>query len=89
MYSDLSIFLDVFRCRSDGYIRGSKIALVEHTHLVRIKRPNDCMEHTTVVEKDQVIFMPFQRRKISMLVYKQNEWNLPVMGIDELRTKID
>jgi hypothetical protein len=47
--------------RSRGFIRRGKIALMERAHLIRLKRTNDGVQHATVVEQDEVFFLPVVR----------------------------
>ena len=47
--------------RSDRIIRRSKIALMERAHLVRLERTNDGVQHATIVEQDEVLFLPVVR----------------------------
>jgi hypothetical protein len=51
----------VLRRRSDRIIRRSKIALMESAHLVRLKRTNDSVQHATIMEQDEVLFLPVVR----------------------------
>jgi len=48
----------VLRRRSDRIIRRSKIALMERAHLVRLKRTNDSVQHATIMEQDEILFLP-------------------------------
>ena len=34
---------------------------MERAYLVRLKRANDSMEHTTIMEQDKVLFLPIVR----------------------------
>jgi len=34
---------------------------MERAHLVRLKRANDSVQHTTIVEQDEVLFLPVVR----------------------------
>ena len=51
----------VLRRGSDRIIRSSKIALVEHAHLVRLERTNDGVQHAAIMEQDEVFFLPVVR----------------------------
>ena len=46
---------------SHRIIRRSKIALMEHAHLVRLKCANDSVQHATIMEQDKVLFLPVVR----------------------------
>src|SRR5712671_827224 len=43
---------------SRGFIQCGKIALVEHPHLVRLKRSDGAVQQATIVEQDKVLFFP-------------------------------
>jgi hypothetical protein len=34
---------------------------MERAHLVRLKRTNDSMQHATIMEQDEVLFLPVVR----------------------------
>ena len=34
---------------------------MERAYLVRLKRANDSMQHTTIMEQDKVLFLPIVR----------------------------
>ena len=34
---------------------------MEHAHLVRLKRTNDSVQHATIMEQDEVLFLPVVR----------------------------
>jgi hypothetical protein len=67
------ILFHILRCRSYGFIRRGKVALMERAYLVRLKRANDCVKHATIMEQDQVLFFPVMR--IDQLAKKgKQEW---------------
>jgi hypothetical protein len=46
---------------------------MERAYLVRLKRANDCVKHATIMEQDQVLFLPVMR--IDQLAKKgKQEW---------------
>jgi hypothetical protein len=46
---------------SHRIIRRSKIALMESTHLIRLKCANDSVQHATVMEQEEILFLPVVR----------------------------
>jgi hypothetical protein len=46
---------------SHRIIRQSKVALMESTHLIRLKYTNGSVQHTTVVEEKEIFFLPVVR----------------------------
>ena len=51
----------VLRSRPHGFIRRGEVALMERAHLVRLNRANDSVQHTSIVEQDEVLFLPVVR----------------------------
>ena len=51
----------VLRRGSDRIIRSSKIALMEHADLVWLERANDSVQHATIMEQDEILFLPVVR----------------------------
>ena len=55
------ILLHILRRRPHRFVRRSKIALMERAHLIPFKCANDCVKHATIMEQDEVLFLPVMR----------------------------
>ena len=52
------ILFHILRRRSHRIIRCSKVALMERAHLIWHERTNDSVQHATIMEQDEVLFLP-------------------------------
>ncbi|SRR6266403_134528 len=60
--SSSRILPHIHRCGSHRIIRRRKIALMERAHLIRlIKRADNTVQHATVMEQDEILFLPVVR----------------------------
>jgi hypothetical protein len=55
------VLLHVLLRRPHGRTRRRQIALMERAHLVRLERSNDSMQHATIMEQHEVLFLPVMR----------------------------
>jgi hypothetical protein len=53
-----SPLLDVLIGRPNRIVRRREIALMKDSHLVLLERADDCVQHATVMEQDQVFLPP-------------------------------
>ena len=51
-------FEDIFFGGASRLVRCCQIALVERTNLIRFESPNNGVKHATVMEEDEVPFLP-------------------------------
>lgn len=56
--SDLGPLADVIFGRSCGDIGRGEVALVEGADLVRLERPDDGVQESSVMEQDEVLLLP-------------------------------
>ena len=57
---------------SHRIIRQSKIVLMESAHLIRLKYTNGSVQHTTVVEEKEILFLPVVRpHKLNVVAHEQ------------------
>jgi hypothetical protein len=61
MPSSTRILPHILRGRSHRIVRRSKIALMENAHLIRLKCANDSVHHPTVMEQEEILFLPVVR----------------------------